>query len=199
MSPPEPVAADPAPAPPRQGQLVGPRGLFWAVFAGAAVTVALAVYGAAHTPAGRPLFTLGFSGPLQMKAWLSTIVMVLVVAQLVTALWMWGRLPGVGAGGPAVAFAHRWTGTAAFVVSLPVAFQCLWTLGFSAVDARVAIHSLAGCAFYGAYTAKMLGLRVKGLPSWALPVLGGLVFALLVVLWLTAALWLFTRPGVPSV
>ena len=39
------------------------------------------------------------------------------------------------------------------------------------------MHGLAGCLFYGAYAAKMLGLRVRGLPGWALPVLGGTVLA----------------------
>ncbi|MDT4997536.1 MAG: hypothetical protein QOD45_1604, partial [Pseudonocardiales bacterium] len=47
------------------------------------------------------------------------------------------------------------------------------------------------------YTAKMLGLRVRGLPGWTLPVLGGLLFALLVVAWLTSALWFFSRSGLP--
>jgi hypothetical protein len=30
-----------------------------------------------------------------------------------------------------------------------------------------------------------------------LPVLGGTVLTLLIVLWLTAALWFFTRTGIP--
>lgn len=186
-------------APSGQAMWRGGRGLFWALLVGAVIAVALGVYGKAHTPSRRGLYTLGFSGPLPMKAWLATAVLVLVLVQLGTALWMWGRLPGVGAGGPVVSIVHRWSGTVAFVLSLPVAFHCLWGLGFSTVDTRVAIHSVAGCAFYGAYAAKMLGLRVKGLPGWALPVLGGLVFTLLVVLWLTAALWFFTRPGLAHV
>jgi hypothetical protein len=37
----------------------------------------------------------------------------------------------------------------------------------------------------------MLGLRVRGLPGWTLPVLGGVVFTSLIVLWLTSALWFF--------
>ena len=68
--------------------------------AGAGVAVALGVYAKVHSPAGRPLFTLGFSGMLQMKAWLSTAAVALLVVQLVTALWMWGRLPGVRAAPP---------------------------------------------------------------------------------------------------
>ena len=43
----------------------------------------------------------------------------------------------------------------------------------------------------------MLGLRVRGLPRWALPVLGGTVFTLFVVVWATSAAWFFTRSGVP--
>ena len=37
------------------------------------------------------------------------------------------------------------------------------------------------------------------MPGWALPVAGGLVFSLLVGLWLTSALWFFTSrpPGLP--
>jgi len=165
---------------------------------GAAVAVALGVYGALHDPAMRPLFTLGFSGMLQMKAWLSTAVVVLVLLQLVSALWMWGRLPGAGDAPGWVSGVHRWTGTAAFVVSLPVAFHCLWALGFYYGDVRVLVHSVAGCLFYGAFASKMLGLRLRSMPGWVLPVLGGLVFTLLIVLWLTSALWLFTRPGVPA-
>jgi Family of unknown function (DUF6529) len=78
-----------------------------------------------------------------------------------------------------------------------VAFHCIWALGFGTADSRVIIHSVAGCLFYGAYAAKMLGLRLPGSPGWLLPVLGGTVFAAFVIAWLTAALWFFTRSGVP--
>ena len=72
---------------------------------------------------------------------------------------------------------HRWSGAIAFVILVPVALHCLWSLGFATNSPRVLAHGIAGCAFYGAYTAKMLGLRVQRLPGWTLPVLGGLVFA----------------------
>ena len=165
--------------------------------AGAAVSVALGVYGAAHEPAGRPLVTFGFSGMLQMKAWLTTAATVLLLVQLLTAMWMWGRLPGAGRAPGWASLVHRWSGTTAFVLTLPVAFHCLWALGFATGSPRVIMHGLVGCLFYGAYTAKMLGLRARGLPGWFLPVLGGLVLASLVVIWLTASLWFFTRSGVP--
>src|SRR5882724_10196967 len=63
---------------------------------GAAVAVALGSYAKLHTPAGRPIVTFGFSGVLQMKAWLATAALAFVVVQLLSALWMWGRLPGAG-------------------------------------------------------------------------------------------------------
>src|SRR3954471_8313244 len=164
---------------------------------GAAVAVALGAYAGAHSPAGRPLFTLGFSGMLQMKVWLATAAVALLLVQLVTALWMWGRLPGVS-GAPAwTAGVHRVSGSAAFVLTLPPAFHCLWALGFGTGSSRVVIHGLAGCAFYGAYAAKMLGLRVAGLPPRAVPWLGAAVLTSLVVVWLTAGLWFFTRSGLP--
>jgi hypothetical protein len=168
-----------------------------ALLAGAAVSVALGVYAGVHSPAGRPLFRLGFSGMLQMKAWLTTAAAVLLLVQLVTALWMWGRLPGVPRAPAGVAPVHRWSGAVAFVLTLPVALHCIWALGFTSGSTRVLLHGLSGCAFYGAYTAKMLGLRLRGLPGWALPVLGGAVLTSLVAVWLTSALWFFTRSGIP--
>jgi len=166
------------------------------VAVGAAVAVVLGVYGKVHDPALEPLVTLGFSGMLQMKGWLATLALLLVLGQVVGALWMYGRLP-LGPAPGWVTPAHRWSGTLAFVVSLPVALHCLWSLGFVTSSPRVLVHGVAGCTFYGAYAAKMVGLRVSGLPSWALPVLGGLVFGLFVLVWLTSALWFFTRSGVP--
>ncbi|WP_041938951.1 MULTISPECIES: DUF6529 family protein [Frankia] len=166
---------------------------------GAAVAVSMGVYAKVHDPAGRPVFTLGFSGMLPMKAWLTTAATLLLIVQLITALWMWGRLPAAGPAPSWAAPLHRWSGTAAFVLTLPVAFHCIWALGFADTDARVLVHSVVGCLFYGAYAAKMLGLRVRGLPGWALPVLGSTVLASLVVLWLSASLWFFTQSGIPHV
>ena len=164
---------------------------------GAAVAVGMGVYARVHDPAGRPLFTLGFSGMLQTKTWLATIAVTLLVVQLVTALWMWGRLPGAGAAPGWAGGLHRVSGTAAFVVTLPAAFHCMWALGFGTGSTRVVVHGIAGCAFYGAYAAKMLGLRVAGLPAKAVPWLGAAVLTSLVAIWLTSALWFFTRSGLP--
>ena len=172
-------------------------GLTAALLTGAGVAVVLGAYAGLHEPAGRPLVTLGFSGVLQMKAWLTSAAAVLLLVQLATALWMWGRLPGVRGTPGWVGPAHRWSGTVVFVLTLPPALHCLWSLGLAGDSPRVVVHSLAGCLFYGAYAAKMIGLRSRHLPGWALPVLGGLVLTLLTLVWLTSALWFFSRSGLP--
>ena len=165
---------------------------------GALVAVALGVYGKSHTPTGRPLALLvGFTSLTPMKAWLATAAVVLVIFQVVSALWMYGRLP-VKRKAPAVlSQLHRWSGAIAFVATLPVAYHCLWSLGYSDFDTRTALHSLFGCAFYGAFTTKMLALRANKMPAWALPISGGLLFALLIGAWATSALWYFAQSGVP--
>ena len=163
----------------------------------AATTVMLGVYAGVHMPARRPLVTFGFSGMLQMKAWLATAAAALVLVQLLTALWMWGRLPGASTAPAWVAPVHRSSGAAAFVLTLPVALHCLWALGLGAGTPRVVLHGAAGCAFYGAYAAKMLGLRLVGLPGWAIPLLGGATLTTFVLVWATSALWFFTRSGLP--
>ena len=93
---------------------------------------------------------------------------------------------------------HRWSGTAAFLLTLPVAYHCLWALGFESTDARVVTHSILGCAFYGAFTTKLLVLRSDRLPGWALPLVGGTLVTLLTGVWLTSSLCYFTSVGFPG-
>ena len=166
---------------------------------GGAVSTALGVYGRLHIPTGDAIATLGFPAVLPMKAWLATAAFALALAQLGSALWMWGRLPGAGPAPRWMGTMHRWTGTTAFLVSLPVAYHCLWSLGFQSTDARVLAHSLLGCAFYGAMTTKLLVLRSDRMPRWAVPALGGSLVVLLTGVWFTSSLWFFTTVGFPGV
>jgi hypothetical protein len=177
-------------------QVASRRGvLFGALLLGAGVAVALGVYGRVHTPDFEALPSWGFSGPGAFKSWAATVVLVLAVFQLVSALWLYGRL-----GRPAPSWlgtVHRTTGTIAFVVSLPVAFMCLYGLGFSPDPfvMRKLVHSIAGCVFYGAFAAKIVFVHTKRLPGWALPVAGGLLFTAIVVLWWTGARWYWGVEG----
>jgi hypothetical protein len=63
---------------------------------------------------------------------------------------------------------------------------------------RAALHTLAGCFFYGAFVAKVLVVRSRQLPGWALPIAGGLVALTLVTLWYSAGLWVFHNYSVPG-
>jgi hypothetical protein len=166
---------------------------------GGAVSLAIGSYGRLHTPTGGAVATFGFPSVLPMKAWFATGAALLALVQLLSALWMWGRIPGAGRARSWVATAHRWTGTVAFLLTLPVAYHCLWALGFQDTDARVLTHSILGCAFYGAFTTKMLVLRSAKVPGWAVPALGGALVALLAGLWFTSSLWFYTNIGFTGV
>jgi len=143
----------------------------------AGVAVALGVFGRVHEPTYGDLPALGFSSTATFKAWTGTLVVALALVQLVTALWLYGRLPGVRAAPQWLGPAHRASGTLAFVLSLPVAAYCLYGFGFAPepLSTRTLVHSLAGCAFYGAFAAKVMLVHTRRLPGWALPVAGGLV------------------------
>jgi hypothetical protein len=173
--------------------------LLGAALIGAAVSISLGVYAREHDPAGQALFTMGFSGTINMKAWLATIALVLACAQIVLALRLYGKLgrsPAAWWVGPT----HRLVGTLVFLVTLPIAYHCLWSLGFATDtgEARRFWHSLFGCAFYGAFTMKVLCVRAQRLPGWSLPVVGGMLFAFLVGAWFTSSLWFFDTSGFPS-
>ena len=161
---------------------------------GLALAVVVGVYGRLHEPGAVAVNVAGFSGPAYVKAWLTTVAALLAVVQLLSALNMYGR---IGSASPSwVSTVHRWSGRLAVLVTVPVVVHCLYVFGFEYDSTRVLVHSLAGCLFYGAFATKMLSLPRRDVPGWTLPVVGGVVFSALVVLWLTAALWLFTTRGV---
>ncbi len=172
--------------------------LLVAVTAGAALAIGLGVYGRVHTPTGEAIWSFGFPTLLAMKSWFTTIAVVLGLGQAVSAAWLYGRLPGVGPAPAGLAVGHRWAGTLAFLFTLPAAYHCLWALGFRATDTRVLVHSILGCAFYGALATKLLVLRSERLPGFALPAAGALLVTVLTGIWLTSSLWFFTTFGVPG-
>ena len=108
---------------------------------------------------------------------------------------MYGKLPGVRAP-EGTGTAHRWSGRIAFLLSVPVAVHCLYALGLQTYDLRVSVHSLLGCLFYGAFSAKMVLLTRSGLAGWVLPLAGGVTFTAFMGLWLASAVWFFTTTGV---
>ena len=138
------------------------------------------------------LVTTVFSSPIAMKAWFATAALALAGVQVITAARIYGRVNFLPERGPTVARVHRWSGRLAFVCTLPVFFHCVTILGFQTPDARVAIHSIVGTFLYGVFVAKVLIVRDRSLPNWALPTAGLTLASLLLVLWLTSSLWYFT-------
>jgi hypothetical protein len=152
------------------------------LFASVALVIGFVAVRTDVEPYETPFFHLFFSNTLHMKAWLTT-------ARIYGKL----RFPPEGRLYPLL---HRWSGRAAILLTVPAAYHCIFKLGFGTYDARAFIHSLLGASFYGAFSAKVLIVRTSGYPGWALPMAGGVLFAILMVLWLTSAFWLFGTHGV---
>ena len=170
-----------------------------AALAAGAVAVALYAFGTQHVPDySTSLF--GRSGPqtLSLKSWLATGVLALALAQVGLALWMYGRLPGVPLAPRAVNRVHRAVGIAAVLLTLPIAYHCAFAYGVQThVDTRIAVHSIAGCFFYGAFVAKLVVVRSRRLPGYALPLAGGTLVTIVAVLWYTSSFWFFNDFSLP--
>jgi hypothetical protein len=134
-------------------------------------------------------FDLVFSDTIHMKVWLASAAIACGLLQLFTAAWIFRKLPWRK---PAwVNPLHRWTGRLAFVFVLPVAYHCIFQLGFQTGTTRSYAHSLAGSAFFGAYAAKVTIVRLRRFPVPVLPLAGGVLFTVLLVVWWTSSLWFF--------
>src|SRR5262249_2423308 len=114
---------------------------------GALVAMSLGLYGNVHDPASDLSITLGFTDTITMKVWLATAAVLFAVLHLLSPRGLSGPLPLKAA--PAwLGSAHRISGRLAFLLSLPVAYHCLYQLAFQDASARVLAHSILGCAFY---------------------------------------------------
>lgn len=133
-----------------------------------------------------------------LKARLGTALLGLALVQLGLALWMYGRVPGTGPAPRPVRTTHRVIGVVAFLLSLPIAYHCITAYGFETNDTRVTIHSACGCVLYGAFVAKVVVVRSRRLPGWALPLAGGALICAIALMWYTAPLWVLNGDSVPG-
>lgn len=171
---------------------------------GGVVALLLGIFGKVHDPTLDGTTSLGFDTVIGMKVALSVVVGVLAVLQVVGALWLYGRL---GIGAPSwFGTAHRVSGVVALLLSVFVAYHCIWALGLESgtlengydVPLRTVVHGVLGCAVFGAVVVKVTAVRSRRSPGWFLPVAGGLLFALLIVVVLTSAVWYLNAHGWPS-
>jgi hypothetical protein len=133
---------------------------------GAAVSVSLGVYGRVHDPTGDALVSSFFTSSINLKVWFATTAFILAILQGLSAAKFCGKL-GKGYGPRWLGRAHRVSGTLAFMFAIPVAYHCLWSLGFQSGQTRVLVHGLFGCLFFGALTAKVLVVRTPKMPRLA--------------------------------
>ena len=71
-------------------------------------------------------------------------------------------------------------------------------MSFIAELKRRNVIRMAGLYLVGAWLLVQVASTLFptfGVPGWALPLAGGLVFAALVGIWLTSSLWFFTSSG----
>ncbi|MFE9812958.1 DUF6529 family protein [Streptomyces sp. NPDC005227] len=165
------------------------------------VAVGLGIYfvGRGLTPdPNSSLFGAHYDDAMTLKARLGSALLGLALIQLLLAARMYGRLPGAKPSPRIASTTHRLTGLVAFLLSAPIAYHCVTAYGIELTTPRVAIHSITGCVLYGAFAAKVVVVRSRKFPGWMLPVVGGLLFCSIALLWYTAALWqlnAFQTPG----
>jgi hypothetical protein len=171
---------------------------------GAVVALLLGIFGKLHDPTLDGTTALGFDTVLEMKVAVSIVIGALAVGQVIGALWIYGKL---GIRAPAwLGTAHRISGATALLLSVFVAYHCLWALGLESgtlengekVPTRTVVHGVVGCAVFGAVVVKVVAVRSRRAPGWFLPVAGGLLFALLVVVVWTSVIWYLGEHGWPS-
>ncbi|MFC7724723.1 DUF6529 family protein [Nocardioides sp. GCM10028917] len=192
--------ADPAAAR-TSGRMTVPLAAF---AAGAVVAVLLGVFGRVHDPTLSGTTDLGFRTVIEMKVVLTTVIGVLAVLQLLSALWLYGRLGGRPPSW--LGTAHRVSGALALLLVVFVGYSCLWALGLEvgtlhtgeAVPLRAVVHGVLGCAVFGGVVVKLVAVRARRAPGWFLPVAGGLLLTLLLVVVLTSAGWYLAARGWPS-
>ena len=165
----------------------------------AAIAAAIFVAGRSITPdySGTALFGKTATDTLPLKSTLASIVLGLAAFQLLSASWIYGRLPGFGSRPGWLPPLHRLAGVSAILLTLPIAYHCMRAYGVETFDARVTVHAVAGCLFYGAFAAKVTIVRSRRFPGWSLPLAGGLLVTLVAVLWYTSALWYYNDFSVP--
>ncbi len=171
--------------------------LLIALVVGGAVSLALGVYSNVHDPTAEQPYTLFFTGTIQLKVWFATAAVAFACVQVLLGARLFDKIHVPRHAPPWLGDAHRLTGTVVFALTLPVAYHCLWGLGFQSTDTRVLVHSILGCVFYGAFVTKVISVRMRGLPDRTLPLVGGFVFAVLVGIWLTSSVWFFTSSAAP--
>jgi hypothetical protein len=164
----------------------------------AAVTAVLVIVGRVHQPDySASIFGQIALGALRLKSWIATVTLGLAGLQVLLALWLYRKLPFAPAPARWVGVAHRLTGVVLLAVTIPGG-RALPDRLRSPADTPEGGGSLAGgLLLVRAFAAKVLLVQSKRLPGWVLPVVGGTLVVVVIVLWYTAALYYFNGFQLP--
>lgn len=174
---------------------------FRGLAAGAAASVALGAYSVVHEPTGRDFVLYSFDSSAEWKNALTLVVALLLIAQAAIGFKLAGLFGLRPAGRPWLSELRRLIATVAVGLSLPVAFHCVWALGFTSDSPMGALHSILGCIAYGCVVAALRPDDPKRAPldtadrNWARAV--SAVQYIVGVAAATAVVMLFTLQGAP--
>ena len=116
-----------------------PAKLLIPLLIGAAVALGLGIYGNEHDPTGRSIFSLVFTKTINMKAWFATAAGVVALLQVASGLSIYRVVRFPRTTPRWLPVAHRISGTVVFLLVVPVAYHCLWALGFQDYSTRVLV------------------------------------------------------------
>ena len=128
---------------------------FRGIAVGAAVSVALGAFSVVHEPTGRDFVLYGFDSATGWKNALTLVVAVLLIAQAAIGFKLAGLLGLRATTRPWLLELRRLIATLAVGFSLPIAFHCVWVLGFGDDSPLIALHSILGCIAYGCVVAAL--------------------------------------------
>ena len=172
-------------------------GLLAAGALGALVALSLGIYGSVHDPASDLSVTLGFKDTITMKVWLASLAALLAVAQVTTAAWMFGKLP-LSAPPHWIGSFHRISGgwRSSSRCRSPTTACTSW-------PSRTRPRACSCTRSSDARSTEPSRRRSSSsaptrCPGFALPLAGGVLFSLLVGVWLTSGLWFINENGFPS-
>jgi hypothetical protein len=161
-----------------------------------AAGTAAALYVAAGCT-GRTMRSPCWAGkPFALKSLLATVALGMAAVQVVLACGSTGSCRLRGSLPLPVRLTHRIAGFGLFALTVPIAVHCLIAYLVQLTSVRVAVYSLAGCFFYGAFVAKEL-VQTRRLPGWVLSVAGRTLAVVVGVLWYSSALWYYNGFRLP--
>lgn len=128
---------------------------------------------------------------LMGKSLLTTVVLVLAIAQALIGLRLRGYLKSLPLPLPRLRGWHRWEGDATLILTVIVALICVTNFGFSLYSPRVTLHTALGTLAALVMLLKVIIARRFRTYLRYTPILGTIVGLSLLGTFVASALWYF--------